>query len=233
MKTIEVVIIEDDETAAAIYAEFISKSHGFAVSFIANSAEQALEMLKIKKPDLILLDVFLPDMNGIECIWEIRKNYSGIDFILITASNETETVKEAIRGGAFSYIIKPVMMNRFLQTLEQYRSTFSRLSKEIEIEQNDIDNMFKYEAKQTESQSSNTKKASLPKGVDSLTLDRILKATQEFDDSFNADQLAKSAGVSHSTARRYLEYLISSKKVEVFMHYGQVGRPERKYKKTR
>ncbi|PTL39135.1 response regulator [Alkalicoccus saliphilus] len=130
MQTIEVVIVEDDETAAAIYVEFINKIEGFSVPYIANSAEQALEMLKIKKPDLILLDVFLPDMNGIECMWEIRKNYNNIDFILITASNETDTVKEAIRGGAFSYIIKPVMMNRFLQTLDQYRQTFSQLSNE-------------------------------------------------------------------------------------------------------
>ncbi|WP_160058472.1 hypothetical protein [Alkalicoccus saliphilus] len=101
------------------------------------------------------------------------------------------------------------------------------------MDQGVIDNMFKYESNQAEKAPDKNSKTPLPKSIDNLTLDRILTAVQTFDDSFNADQLAKAAGISHSTARRYLEYLITSNKVEVSMHYGQVGRPERKYKRTK
>ncbi|MFB4320814.1 response regulator, partial [Priestia sp. BR_2] len=115
---INVMIIEDDSTAAQIYEQFIKKLEHFTVVATAGSGEQALELLTIFTPQLILLDVFLPDINGVELLWEIRKKYRGIDIILITAANDVETVGEAIRGGAFGYLMKPVIIDKFLSTLK-------------------------------------------------------------------------------------------------------------------
>ncbi|MDV2686119.1 response regulator [Alkalihalophilus lindianensis] len=225
---IEVMIIEDDELAANIYAEFIGKLDNFKVTYIANTGEQAKNVLDQYKPQLILLDIYLPDTHGIELLWHIRKLYRTTDIILITASNEAETVREAIRGGAFSYIIKPVMMNKFLDTLKHYEHTTKTLNQTELIKQSDVDSLFySRENKRTPLKMEN--QTDLPKGIDKFTLTRIKDQLSSTTTSFNANEFSQSLKMSHSTARRYLEYLASEGVVEISIQHGTVGRPERKY----
>ena len=227
-ETIDVMIVEDDEIAANTYTTFIEKLDAFKVTFIANSGEQALQLLESHQPNLILLDVFLPDIHGIELLWEIRKRYRGIDIILITASNDTETVAEAIRGGAFNYIIKPVMMNRFISTLKKYQKITMKLGESQLFLQNEVDSLFyTNDTEKIAPKQENINK--LPKGIDKLTLTRIKETMIKLNDSVSADECANLSGVSHSTARRYLEYLASENMIEVTIHHGAVGRPERRY----
>ncbi|MGO4888427.1 response regulator [Anaerobacillus sp. MEB173] len=224
---IEVMIIEDDELAAGIYSEFISKLKSFKVTYISNNGEQAINILHRYKPQLILLDIYLPDINGVDLLWKIRNLYRDIDIILVTASNEVETVKEAIRGGAFSYIIKPVMMNKFLGTLTKYEETTRTLNKSEVFKQADVDSLF-LSSENTTTQI-NKNEVNLPKGIDKLTLIRIKEKLLTLNNSINANDFADIVGVSHSTARRYLEYLASLGIVEISINHGAVGRPERKY----
>ncbi|MBU8905996.1 response regulator [Desertibacillus haloalkaliphilus] len=229
---IDVMIIEDDEVAASSYTKFAEKLDSFKVTYIANTAEQALDLLEHHQPKLILLDIFLPDMHGIELLWEIRKKHRGIDIILITASKDTETVGEAIRGGAFSYIIKPVMMNRFIDTLKKYQAMVHKLDEQQLFVQNDVDNLFPSTKKEPAAQPKEDKKQ-LPKGIDKFTLTRIKDQMATMTESVNADECARLIGVSHSTARRYLEYLASEQIVEITLQHGAVGRPERRYRVKR
>ncbi|MCL7745503.1 response regulator [Halalkalibacter alkaliphilus] len=225
---IDVMIIEDDEVAAVSYSKFIEKIDSLKVSFIANTGEQALELLENYQPKLILLDVFLPDIHGIELLWKIRNKYRNIDIILITASNDKKSVAEAIRGGVFSYLIKPVMMNRFISTLEKYKSITSKLDQKELFVQNEVDSLFLT----SETSSKSTEVPSIknfPKGIDKLTLNRIKEIIVNLSESVNADECAALAGVSHSTSRRYLEYLASEDLIEITIHHGTVGRPERRY----
>lgn len=140
---IKVMIIEDDETAAKIYEKFTDKAGGFLVVATATTGKQALDMLEIFTPDLILLDVFLPDMNGIDLLWEIRKKQRNLDVIMITAANDVGTVSEAIRGGAFSYIIKPIMINKFFEVMDQFKKTREKLVKLTIVEQEDVNDFFR------------------------------------------------------------------------------------------
>jgi two-component system CitB family response regulator len=223
---IEVMIIEDDELAAGIYSEFINQVESFKVTYIANNGEQALSILDKYKPQLILLDIYLPDINGIDLLWKIRKLYRDLDIILVTASNEVDTVKEAIRGGAFSYLIKPVMMNKLLNTLNKYEETTQVLNKRKIVKQSDVDSLFlssEYAPKHTDNE------VELPKGIDKFTLMRIKDKLITLKDSVNATDFSQTVGISHSTARRYLEYLATLEIVEISIHHGAVGRPERKY----
>lgn len=226
---IEVMIIEDDELAAGIYSEFIQELDSFKVTYIANSGEQSLNVLDKYKPQLILLDIYLPDMNGIDLLWKIRKLYRDIDIILVTASNEIDTVKAAIRGGAFSYIIKPVMMNKFLNTLKKYEKTNRTLNNSKIVKQADVDSLFLSSENMSPELSKNENEVALPKGIDKFTLMRIKDKLLTLKDSINANDFSKMVGVSHSTARRYLEYLASLGIVEISINHGTVGRPERKY----
>ncbi|MED1793483.1 response regulator [Brevibacillus nitrificans] len=226
---ITVMIVEDDEVAAKIYEQFTLKLEGFQIIATATTGKQALDMLHVVTPDMLLLDIFLPDMNGIDLLREVRKHFRGIDVIMITAANDVETVREAIRGGAYSYIIKPIMIDKFMSTLAQYASTRSQLQQHTTMDQMAVDKLF---TKASIAPAARTAEnvTTLPKGIDKLTLKLIRDKMQVTEHSVNADDLAALAGMSHSTVRRYLEFLVSINEVTVETFYGTVGRPERKYR---
>jgi response regulator of citrate/malate metabolism len=226
---IRVMIVEDDEIAAKIYEQFTLKVEGFQVIAKAVTGKHALELLQVFTPDLLLLDIFLPDMNGIDLLREVRKNYRGIDVILITAANDVDTVSEAIRGGAISYIIKPIIIDKFLATLEQFALTRRQLKHAKYMDQTEVDMLFPT-ANKAAAKKPDEAVVQYPKGIDKLTLKLVRDKMRMVAHSINADDLASLAGMSHSTVRRYLEYLVSIDEVEVETVYGTVGRPERKYK---
>ncbi|MED1951231.1 response regulator [Brevibacillus centrosporus] len=226
---ITVMIVEDDEVAAKIYEQFTLKLEGFQIIATTTTGKQALDMLHVVTPDMLLLDIFLPDMNGIDLLREVRKHFRGIDVIMITAANDVETVREAIRGGAYSYIIKPIMIDKFMSTLAQYASTRSQLQQHTTMDQMAVDKLFT-KASITPTARTVENVTTLPKGIDKLTLKLIRDKMQVTAHSVNADDLAALAGMSHSTVRRYLEFLVSINEVTVETFYGTVGRPERKYR---
>lgn len=225
---ITVVIVEDDENAVNIYKQFTNQLDQFTVIATASTGKQALNILHAAQPDLILLDIFLPDMNGIDLLREIRREYRGIDVILITAANDTETVSEAIRGGAFGYLIKPIIIDKLLATLNQYDMTRRQLHNSNLVNQDKVDTLFRTIS--NSNTANDVRMKSLPKGIDKHTLKMVRSKIQNVNGSLNADELGQLVGISYSTMRRYLEYLVSCNEMEVEVLYGSVGRPERKYK---
>ncbi|MCU6602436.1 response regulator [Peribacillus frigoritolerans] len=225
---ITVVIVEDDENAVNIYKQFTNQLDQFTVIATASTGKQALNILHAAQPDLILLDIFLPDMNGIDLLREIRREYRGIDVILITAANDTETVSEAIRGGAFGYLIKPIIIDKLLATLNQYDMTRRQLHNSNLVNQDKVDTLFRTTS--NSNTANDVQMNSLPKGIDKHTLKMVRSKIQNVNGSLNADELGQLVGISYSTMRRYLEYLVSCNEMEVEVLYGSVGRPERKYK---
>ncbi|MBS4214523.1 MULTISPECIES: response regulator [Neobacillus] len=228
---IKVMIVEDDETAAKIYEKFTDKAEGFLVVAIANTGRQALDMLNIFTPDLILLDVFLPDINGIDLLWEIRKKLRSVDVIMITAANDVGTVSEAIRGGAFSYILKPIMINKFFEAMEQFKETREKLVNLTIVEQEDVNDFFRVKKTREEPFTREELPGLLPKGIDKHTLKKVRQQIGEINENINAEEFSKMIGASHSTGRRYLEYLVSINELEVEVIYGTIGRPERRYRR--
>lgn len=227
---ITVLIIEDDHRIAEINRRFVEKVHGFEVVGIALDQQQVKEQLEILQPDLILLDVYFPDMNGLELLRDIQHNNGKCDVIMITAGKEVEKVTEAIRGGAFDYIVKPVIFNRFEATLLRYRDFYwnvKRLQKEgPQIDQDEIDQLIHGNTKKP------GKETYLPKGVDRLTLEKVMVVLKLEANGMTVEKLAKEIGVSRSTARRYLEFLVTKGEAVADLSYGVVGRPERVYVAT-
>ncbi|WNS80561.1 response regulator [Domibacillus sp. DTU_2020_1001157_1_SI_ALB_TIR_016] len=230
MVPIKVMIIEDDETTINIYKKFVQKVDGFEIVASASLGKQALELLNVFTPDLILLDVYLPDMNGTDLLWEIRKEVRSVDVIMITAANDVRTVSEAIRGGAYSYMLKPIMINQFLSTLEQYKETKKKLSQSALIEQGEVNRFFGIMS-QAAGAEYVEQTDQLPKGIDKHTLKKVRTHLHEASSSINAEETARATGASNSTVRRYLEYLVAAEEAEVEIMYGTIGRPERRYRK--
>ncbi len=225
MTPIRVLIVEDDPKIAEIHRRFTEKVDGFQVVGVANSLDEAEELLEVLEPELVLLDIYFPDGNGIDLLWKIRSRQQPTDLILITAAKEVRPLQEAIRGGAFDYIIKPVIFSRFQDALQRYREARHRLAVTTPLEQPDVDRLLKPQSPAP------AREARLPKGIDAITLDKVrgIFAAVPREESVSAEEAGHQAGMSRSTARRYLEYLVEVGWLVADLIYGSVGRPERRY----
>jgi len=223
MKKIRVLIVEDDIKISELHKRFTEKVEGFSVEGIANTIQDALDMADILEPDLVLLDLFFPEGNGMQFLWDVRKTGKSIDIILITAAKEAHSVQEALRGGAFDYIVKPVIFDRFKTALEKYREYRIELEQNPIFEQANIDHLIRSHS------SENYEESGLPKGIDPITLKKIYTVFEDRGEGVSADEVGKKIGASRNTARRYLEYLVSVGYLFADIDYGAVGRPERKF----
>lgn len=229
MKDFQVLIVEDDFRIAEINRQFVEKIEGFTVLDIVKTGKETIDYLNSSQnlPNLILLDVYIPDIEGLDLFWQIRKNYHDIDMIMVTAAKEVSTIEETLRGGIFDYIVKPVDFNRFEQTLNRYKKRCKFLTSKKEMEQSEIDLITGVKDLSTAKSMSHI---ILPKGIDSITLGEIKNILKQHNhNGITAVELSKEIGTSRSTARRYLEYLVSLQVVKVKLKYGDVGRPERLY----
>ncbi|WP_085994441.1 response regulator [Oceanobacillus senegalensis] len=226
-----VLIIEDDFRVADVNRQYVEDVKGFTVQKVVNSGKEALTYLEEMKytPDLILLDIYIPDVEGLDLFWQIRNAYHEVDIIIVTAAKEVTTIQGALRGGIFDFIVKPFDNVRFEQTLKRYKDFRFHLDTNIELNQKEIDSLKDFKKIPSSSSHSN-KNTNHPKGIDSITLNKITRLFEEKKmEGTTAAELSKQIGTSRSTARRYLEYLVSIKKIETKLIYGTVGRPERKY----
>lgn len=227
---IQVVIIEDDPRIAQINRRFVEKVEGFEVIGIATNEQQAHEHLEVLTPDLVLLDLYFPDMKGLDLLHYIQKNNPLTDVIIITATKEFDTVREAIRGGVYDFMIKPVVFERFQEKLKSYLKYHQKLSllggANKQVDQEGIDQLLWGMNDRRE------KDTYLPKGIDKITSDKILVFIQEGHEILTAEELGKRAGFSRTTARRYLEYFVTKGELVADISYGTVGRPERVYRRV-
>ncbi|WP_343273893.1 response regulator [Lentibacillus songyuanensis] len=227
--SIHVLIIEDDFRIAAIQQQFVEKVEGYVVTNCVKTAQEALEFLQRHdgQVDLILLDLFIPDVEGLELFWRLRTLYHDVDIVVVTAATETKSIKEILRGGIVDYIIKPVDFKRFEQMLTRYKQRRNFLASREMLYQDDMDMLLGVENLVVPTNRSNGK---LPKGIDPITLNEITDLLKkQTTDGITAVELSKQIGTSRSTARRYLEYLVAIKRARPALLYGNVGRPERQY----
>ncbi|MDP5276221.1 response regulator [Chengkuizengella axinellae] len=224
MKNIQVFIVEDDLKIAEINRRFTEKIPGYEVCGISTNLTEAKEMIDILNPDLVLLDIYFADGNGIDLLWFIRQKYKNTDVIMITAAKEVDRVQSAIRGGAIDYIIKPIIFQRFQQTLEKYKNYKQQIASMSHVDQQQVDHLFDTVHKQTK-----LSETLIPKGIDPITLDKIKNHMNNKEDGITAEQLGNEIGVSRTTSRRYLEFMVSMGDIRAELTYGSVGRPERRY----
>ena len=222
---IEVLIIEDDKRVADIHRRFIEKIDGFTVIGSAHTGEEARDWVLALLPDLVLLDVFLPDVLGTELMTFIHNNSPETDIIFITAAAEIDIVKKAFRHGVVDYILKPLTFDRFKESLLTYSSKREMLSGEGVMQEDYIKLLWN----QTDSAETSLSNPNPPKGIDPITMKKVVNHIKNIEEGITAEMLGLEIGVSRSTARRYLEYLVSEKHAFTELLYGSVGRPERRY----
>jgi response regulator of citrate/malate metabolism len=216
---ISVLIVEDDFRVADLHREFVERCAGFSVVGVALTAGQALEMNEQLTPDLILLDLYLPDHHGLDIVSTLRSD-SGADVIVVTAARDVLNIRSAMQHGALFYLVKPFRFAAFRERLDAYAQLRSRLIAEPEMSQEAID--LAYSGLRAHAQD-------LPKGLSAQTLEMIKQTLRESNQSLTSEAVAHVTGVSRVTARRYLIYLVEAGHAEVHSEYGSPGRPKHLY----
>lgn len=218
---IKILIVEDDPAIAEIHHRFVQRLAGFEVLGVALTLFDAREQIDILRPDLVLLDVWLPDGEGFSLLRELRQAGAGLDVILLTAAREASALQEAMRLGVVDFILKPVVFERLRDTLGNYAESRAALAALADIDQQAVDTLLGTPLQQVAA-------AGLPKGIDALTLQRVLAALSGVGAC--AEEIGNRVGVSRTTARRYLEFLVGQQLASPELEYGTVGRPERRYR---
>lgn len=221
---LRVLVVDDDFMIAKLHGKFIASQKGYQLAGTAHNYEEALEMLEQVKPDLLLLDVYLSDHSGIELLRTIRSQNRRCDVILITAAKELEIVEDGFRFGIIDYLIKPFDLNQLQTALLKYAKFKIRLSASCQLDQDTVNDLKKLRISESTSLPLNQK------GIDLRTLEKIKKVLSQSHGPLSADQIAKLAGVSLSTTRTYLTYLVDERELIEEQQYGTVGRPLRLYR---
>ncbi|WP_394210332.1 response regulator [Enterovibrio calviensis] len=230
-QNIRVVIAEDDIQIAEIQKRFLDRIDGVELVGIAHTLEDAADLVDVFKPELLLLDNHFPNGTGLDLLRKLRANNSATDVILITAAKEVDTLRDALRSGVFYYILKPLVFERLQEVIAQYAAHLEKLRAMESLAQTDVDTLLpqRMTSAPTTDSTTNTHSLRLPKGIDVITLDKIRAVFADSDEPLNAEEVGTLIGASRTTARRYLEYMVSTLELEAQVNYGSVGRPERRY----
>lgn len=223
MSGIKVLIVEDDPMVIQVNKEFVKGVPGFEVVDVARTGIEALSIIKNKQLDLVLLDIYLPDLDGFQVLKEIRTTGVPVDVMMITAAQDAETIQNVFRYGAVDYIIKPFKMDRLQSALKTFATMFNCYGKNSVLNQTDLDS-FALSRKVVEQTNE-----ILPKGLNEITLKQVMLCLIKQAKPVSAEELAIELGIARVTARRYLEYLEGTHKAVVRFKYGTVGRPVKEY----
>lgn len=220
---IRTLIVEDDFRVAELHEAFVGRVSGFSVVGTAGTGAEALEQVDRLRPDLALLDFYLPDLSGLELLRRLREeNHPAVDVIAITAARDVDSLRGAMRGGVLHYLIKPFRFAAFEEKLSSYASARARIARMGEADQGEVDRIF------GTLRSSRT--ARLPKGLSDATLELVVAALRGSRSGLPAHAVAQAAGLSRVTARRYLDHLCRLGTAELTLRYGGPGRPEHRYR---
>jgi response regulator of citrate/malate metabolism len=221
---IATLVVDDDPMTASIHRSYTECLPGFEVVGEAHTGAEALEQVRRLRPCLLLLDIYLPDMSGLEVLRRLREPGSPrVDVIAVTAAKDVDTLRTAIHNGVIHYLVKPFLFDTLRERLESYAALRHRLERLHDADQADIDHVFALLRTHG--------RKSLPKGVSRPTLDLVVSALRSSsDEEITALDISNRAGISRGTARRYLEYLAAIGVVELSLKYGSTGRPEHLYR---
>ena len=219
----EVLVVDDDFMVADIHRRFVDATPGFRTVGVVHTAADAVAAVRTIAPDLVLLDVHLPDRSGLDALQRLRSEGNDVAVVVVTAARELDTVRRALRGGAADYLVKPFEYPQLLEKLENVRQRARALSDSNGMDQSVIDSLFGGPKQSTPQH--------LPKGLSQETGSLVLRTVGESGE-VSARECADLAGLSRVSARRYLEHYASTGILTVRLEYGRAGRPVHRYRVT-
>jgi response regulator of citrate/malate metabolism len=220
---IRVLVADDDFMVAKVHSGFVERIPGFVVAGVAHSGEETIAAVERLRPDLVLLDIYFPDLSGLEVLRRLREDDAQVDVLAITAARDVDTIRTALRGGVVHYLIKPFTFESLRDRLERYAAAQHRFDSAGDVAQDDVDRLFG---------ALRSARTSLPKGLARPTAELVAGTLRRAGGDLSAAEAAAEAGLSRVSTRRYLEYFVAAGLAAVRLKYGGTGRPERRYRWT-
>ncbi len=226
---VRVLIAEDDLMVCSLHVQAVRQVSGFSVAGTVSDGYELLEFFQKDTADLIVMDIFMPRLSGLDALKRLRSRGNTSDVILVSAGKKTDLVSRARTLGAFDYLIKPYSLQRFRASLENYLEHRMRLrTVREETTQEEVDAFFEIGHRPAGASGENEE---LPKGFQKETLALVTGILEE-SASPTALELGEKLSISRSTARRYLEYLARKGLAEISFEYRASGRPLKRYTST-
>lgn len=233
MTDIRTLVVDDDFRVAAIHAAYVERVEGFSVVGKVHTAGDAIDAITSEKPDLVLMDIYLPDSNGLQVMQTITTDCVAAgeeapDFIVITAARDVGNVRTAMQLGAAYYVVKPFGFASLKERLDSYANLRKHLTTlGRNARQADVDQLFGMMRTTPDAMPAPSKGHSAP----TLELVRNAVAATAAED-VSAAEVAEAVGISRATAQRYLTFLARHGLVKLQLKYGSTGRPEHRYQAT-
>ncbi|WP_174234670.1 response regulator [Curtobacterium sp. HSID17257] len=219
---IRVLVVEDEPLTAEAHAAYVARLDGFAVVGTVGTGREMLAAVAAERPDLVLLDLNLPDAHGLQLVRALRSAGSAVDVIAVTAAHDVRAVRNAIALGVVQYLVKPFSFRSFADRMTSYREFRRGFEDRRALTQADIDQRL------------GTLRPAAPveheKGIAPETLGVVRDALLERPDGGSASEVAETTGLSRVTARRYLEHLAAAGQVGKDVRHRGQGRPEYEYR---
>lgn len=229
---IRVLVVDDDFMVARVHSGFVERTPGFTVVGTSHTGADALDKTVALGPDLVLLDIYLPDMTGLAVLERLRgRSGTDVDVLVVSAARDVDSIKQALRGGVVHYLIKPFGYQDLRERLEHFAERHRRITalataSDAPVRQEAVDRVFATTL-------AGGARAPMPKGLSQETSRLVRTALAAAGDGgLSATECATSTGLSRVSARRYLEHLVATAQAEVRVSYGGTGRPERRFRWT-
>ncbi|MDA7887995.1 response regulator transcription factor [Akkermansiaceae bacterium] len=128
---IAISIIEDDLSLRSIYADWIEQAEGFNLVSLYEDGQKAFEGIPKDKPDVVLSDINLPGLNGVECVRGLKKELPKVQFVMITVYEDSNRIFKALEAGATGYLLKQTPRDQLLSSLREVYDGGSPMSSGI------------------------------------------------------------------------------------------------------
>ncbi|MFD5080773.1 response regulator [Streptomyces sp. NPDC058371] len=218
---IRVLVVEDDPVAADAHVLYVGRVPGFVAVGKAHTGAEARRALDRTPVDLLLLDLHLPDVHGLQLARSLRAAGYHADVIAVTSARDLAVVREGVSLGVVQYVLKPFTFATLRDRLVRYAEYHAAAGEASG--QDEVDRAL--------ATLRAPGPAALPKGLSAPTLERVTVTLRDCPGSgLTAAGVAEAVGISRITARRYLEHLVDAGRAARSPQYGQVGRPELQYR---
>lgn len=215
-----VIIVEDDPMVAAINLKYTQMNSNLEVVGQFTNGKDALDFLETHEADLAIVDLYMPVMNGVDFMQELRNRKHPIDLIVVTAANDADHIRQLLSLGVIEYLIKPYEYDRFNQALSTFLEYKENLASEQHLTQHQLDQLLR--RNNTELNTS----GALGKGLQQKTLDLIMNYMKEhIGEGLTSERLSTDTNLSRVTIRRYMNYLLEKEIITSEIDYSTGGRP--------
>jgi response regulator of citrate/malate metabolism len=219
---IGVLVVDDQPMAARAHAEMVDRVDGFRTVGIVHDGVSALTRIRRGDVDLVLLDLTMPGMDGLEVYRRLHALPQAPDVVVVTAVRDMATVRAAVRHGAMLYLVKPFTFPTLRERLLRYSSFRQTATTREAVDQRDIDEAI--------ATLRTPAPVPVPKMLSPESLDAVRATLLEGCGPLTAVEVAERTGMARVTARRYLDHLAFTGVCSREPVYGRAGRPLLRYR---